>query len=523
MKENLPVTGNEHKFDDRKVLISATDAKGIITYANDDFIKVSGFSEDELVGKNHNVVRHPDMPPAAFDDLWKTLKSGKPWMGIVKNRCKNGDHYWVDAYVMPVYSGGEVVGYESTRVNVSKELIDRAEKFYTKVKAGKAKRFGKFNFRVKTQIQTLYMFLVTVMMAGLVLSGNLSAMPALIAWSSLIVAGFIVTTWIMRPMSHSMDEARRIVDNKMMQFIYTGTTDECHRVLLAIRMMQAKTRTILKRLESSCLNLETHACETMASTEQTSQGVNQQQSETEQVATAVNQMAATVQEVARNASNAANAAHTCDEQAKQGAYVSTEAIGYIDALAREVENAAETIHTLENNSEQIGSVLDVIKSIAEQTNLLALNAAIEAARAGEQGRGFAVVADEVRTLASRTQQSTEEIQTMIEQLQTGAKNAVQVMDTAKVKAGESEEKVEAAAEALAEIAGAISTINDMNTQIASAAEEQNAVTEEINRNITNISHVSHQTAEGAKHTTQVSVELSQLATNLRQMVEQFEH
>ncbi|WP_424565406.1 methyl-accepting chemotaxis protein [Thiogranum longum] len=232
-------------------------------------------------------------------------------------------------------------------------------------------------------------------------------------------------------------------------------------------------------------------------------------------------MTSTVQEVARSAAEASRAADNADHDAKSGALVATEAIGGIDVLLGEVDSAAQVIRNLEKESENIGSVLDVIRGIAEQTNLLALNAAIEAARAGEQGRGFAVVADEVRTLASRTQTSTQEIHDMIQRLQDGAVNAVKVMEGAQSKAQGSSDHVEKVAEALASIAGAVSNINDMNTMIASAAEEQSSVAAEMQSNMNNIRGVSDRSAEGAKQTAQASEELARLAAEQQELMAQF--
>ncbi len=285
--------------------------------------------------------------------------------------------------------------------------------------------------------------------------------------------------------------------------------------------MLDKFRAIVEQVSSSSAQLASASAQMSSVTEKTSQGVRSQRGEIDQVAAAMNEMSATVQEVARNAEQAAHAAQSADQSAKSGALVATEAMGGIDALVSEVERSASAIHELEAESESIGMVLDVIKGIAEQTNLLALNAAIEAARAGEQGRGFAVVADEVRTLASRTQKSTQEIHQMIERLQAGASNAVQVMEAARGKGKLGVEQVERAAESLAEIAGAVATINDMNNQIASAAEQQSSVAEEVNRNVVNISHGSAQSAHGTEQAALASGELARLASDLHQLVAQF--
>ncbi len=256
-------------------------------------------------------------------------------------------------------------------------------------------------------------------------------------------------------------------------------------------------------------------------TQSTQRGVERQLQETTLVANAMKQMTSTVQEVARSAVKASGAAETAETEASSGRDIVNQAVNGINSLAREVENAAGVIHELENDSSSIGQVLNVIQGIAEQTNLLALNAAIEAARAGEQGRGFAVVADEVRTLASRTQNSTLVIQQTIEKLQGRAKQAVAVMESGKNRAASSVEQAASAGESINSISKRIDTINNMNNQIASAAEEQTAVAEEINLNISNISNVSEETAIGAKNTAEACHELLELANQLRATVGHF--
>ena len=278
---------------------------------------------------------------------------------------------------------------------------------------------------------------------------------------------------------------------------------------------------LINQILGSTGQLAAAAEELSTITEQSNSGVVRQQSETQQVATAMNEMSATVTEVAQNAANAATAAQEADDASKAGSDVVNTTVATINELAGEVMRTGEVIENLKQDSVSIGKVLDVIRDIAEQTNLLALNAAIEAARAGEQGRGFAVVADEVRTLASRTQQSTQEINEMIERLQNGANEAVDVMEHGRNMAEESVEQAAKAGQALESITSVVDNIKGMNIQIASAAEEQSATAEEINRNIVNISDIAQETSKGSQQTFNSSDELARLAADLQSQVSEF--
>ena len=314
---------------------------------------------------------------------------------------------------------------------------------------------------------------------------------------------------------------KQVADGDLKVRIKLDTKDEMQNIATDFNDMTEKVEALVQQIMSATAQLAAAAEELSAVASDSGRNIANQTSEIDQVATAMNEMAATVQEVANNATQAAGAATNADNEAKGGKQIVTQTAQAIQELADNVEESAKVIHQLEQDSENIGTVLDVIKGIAEQTNLLALNAAIEAARAGEQGRGFAVVADEVRTLASRTQESTDEIQAMIEKLQAGSRNAVSAMENGRAKAQSGAEQAREAAESLEAITRAVTTISEMNTMIASAAEEQTSVANEMNESIVKINQLGQSTSSGAEQTSSSSQEMSNLATQLQTLVAQF--
>ena len=352
---------------------------------------------------------------------------------------------------------------------------------------------------------------------------NASSVIALIILAGLIIGSMVwLAISVLRPVTRLANTMKEIAAHKDVALRSDlHSQDELGEMATAFNSMMETFQHTLTRVAGSATQIATASEELSMVTNDTRQGVEKQTSQTEQVATAMNEMTATVQEVARHAEQAATSASEAHNLTDQGQQVVANTINSINALAQEIDNAARVIEKVEADGVKIGSVLDVIRGIAEQTNLLALNAAIEAARAGEQGRGFAVVADEVRTLASRTQASTQEIQQMIESLQAGTHQAVSVMQNSRDKARASVEEAGEAGESLAAISGAVSVINDMNTQIASAATEQQAVAEEVNKNITEISHVAESSADGAKQIDSSTADLAQLANLLQGMVAEF--
>jgi len=344
---------------------------------------------------------------------------------------------------------------------------------------------------------------------------------AVIAFALGVLCSLIITQAIVGPLQRVVGIARKVADGDLTTDIESDRRDELGQLMQAMQAMTLSLRDLIGKLGSGITQLATAAEELSAVTEETSAGVTGQRMETEQVATAMNQMAATVLDVARNAENAASSATEAEDQTREGGRIVQQAISRIEQLAKTVEASAEAIGRLKGDSANIGTVLDVIKSIAEQTNLLALNAAIEAARAGEAGRGFAVVADEVRALARRTQESTQQIEQLVAALQNGAEGAVGVMAQSRGMAGETVEAARHAGTALTRIDEAVSRIQQMNQQIATASEQQSSVAEEINRSISSIRDIAEQSAAATEETSAASIDLARLGSELQEQVNRF--
>ncbi len=336
-----------------------------------------------------------------------------------------------------------------------------------------------------------------------------------------LIAALFITRQIVGPLKTVLRRVERIASGDLSHDIETRRGDELGQLQTSMQNMTLGLRELIGGIRDGVTQIASAAEELSAVTEQTSSGVNSQKIETDQVATAMHEMTATVQEVARNAEEASEAAKTADQQARDGDRVVGEAVAQIERLAIAVGSSTNAMNDLKRESDKIGSVLDVIKSVAQQTNLLALNAAIEAARAGEAGRGFAVVADEVRSLAQRTQQSTEEIEELISGLQSGTQQVATTLENSRDLTDSSVELTRRAGESLGSITRTVSAIQAMNQQIATAAEEQTAVAEEINRSVLNVRDVSEQTAAASEETAASSVELARLGGHLQSLVQRF--
>ncbi|MDP9527152.1 methyl-accepting chemotaxis protein [Pseudomonas protegens] len=350
---------------------------------------------------------------------------------------------------------------------------------------------------------------------------SLQLISTLLALLVGVLAAVIITRQITRPLQETLAVVERIASGDLTENLRVTRRDELGVLQQGIARMGVTLRELIGGIRDGVTQIASAAEELSAVTEETSAGVNSQKVETDQVATAMHEMTATVQEVARNAEQASQAAAAADGEARQGDKVVAQAIEQIERLASEVVRSTDAMTVLQQESDKIGSVMDVIKAVAEQTNLLALNAAIEAARAGEAGRGFAVVADEVRALAQRTQKSTEEIEELVAGLQNGTQQVATVMNNSRSLTDSSVELTRKAGASLESITRTVSNIQSMNQQIAAAAEQQSAVAEEISRSIINVRDVSEQTAAASDETAASSVELARLGGQLQMMVSHF--
>lgn len=503
MRKNRQVNNREVVLDPNAQLVTTTDLQGVITYANDEFVEVSGYSFDELVGQHHNIIRHPDMPRAAFGDLWSHLKAEKPWRGIVKNRCKDGSYYWVDAYVTPLYQNNRVSGYQSVRRKPTQDMINTATHIYQQLNNDK----NPYGFRLSSWTKLGLSALLTVLCVALThfyipQYEFLSAAVPLIFIAILCRGELFAVPRFFQQLSNNYDALTRIV--------YSGD-DLISIADFHLKLHDARLKTVLGRVDDAALTIREVTDELTNVTISTRDSISNQDKDTQHIATSITQMSAVATEIAQNTQLTTDKVLTAQQKCANTTKVLQLTQNNINDLAKDTENAAQTAQSLVKVSEQIETMMMEIQGIAEQTNLLALNAAIEAARAGEQGRGFAVVADEVRALSQRTHGATENIQTSIVNI-----NAT--LNQWQATSSESIEKTQQCvahtndtAASILEVVSMVDEIAEISTQIAAAAEEQGTVAQEISHNV-------HQISTSSSENLVMMSRMEQAASQMREKV-----
>lgn len=519
MRNNQPVTDTEYELRDDQTLISSTTTKGVITHCNQDFVDASGFSADELIGQAHNIIRHPDMPQAAFENMWSYLNAGKSWMGLVKNRRKNGDYYWVSAYVTPLLDNGKIVGYESVRVKPKRKDIERAGGVYRRINEGKHPLTP-----VKRVLHKVYgwapasLAIAAVLFSGWQTDGWVTAWLAVVLILGLVQFNQYNRRVIVKALMGRM-EGR--FSDPLIALTYSDAPGAITQLELAMESTNAHLSTVLTRIHDAAAHVSNESIHSRSLAESSAEGIDSLQNEATQIAAAVNEMSATIHEVSGNVQDTAGEADTAHELAEKGAETVGLARQGIQDLSDAVESIGRTVNEVVTETESISKAAELIQNVTEQTNLLALNAAIEAARAGEHGRGFAVVADEVRSLAIRTADTTTQIQTIIDNLKSKTGEAESAAERGRTIAEQSVERVGEADTALHDIASAVTRITEMTHQMATSIEEQSQVAEEINQQLTRITGLADSSLDQGRAAADGAVKLQKLSDELHGLVEWF--
>jgi aerotaxis receptor len=505
MRVNQPVTQREFDFAADATLMSTTDSQSHVKYANDAFIAVSGFTRDEIIGQPHNFVRHPDMPVDAFADMWATLKGGEPWTGLVKNRRKDGDHYWVRANAVPIVRGGRHQGYMSVRTRATREESTAAERLYAQMREGRAGvrlhkglllgsgLAGLMNWRKTLRARgrirmTLGLVWLAMVLVGIPLATDWMALARLAA---VVGVGMIITSIIFeqmfaRPLEELRKQALGVATGAMQEVTSMDRVDEIGMSMRCISQLGLMFRWLVADVGEQVVNLQTAVEEIARGNEDLSARTEQAASSLQQTASSMEQMTATV----RNNADTAQQANDLSGQASTAAAHGGQAVSQVIARMGDISAS----------SRRIADIIGTIDGIAFQTNILALNAAVEAARAGEQGRGFAVVAGEVRNLAQRSAEAAKEIKSLIsasvEQVEAGSK------------------LVDDAGQAMEEIMSKVQRVSHLIGEISGSVREQSSGIAQVGQTVSQLDQVTQQNAALVEQSSAASMSLKQQAASL---------
>ncbi len=540
MRNNQPVTGREYPFPQGKTVISYTNLKGQITRANDIFIDLSGFAKEELIGQPHNIIRHPDMPPEAFRDLWDTLNKGRPWSGLVKNRRKNGDHYWVRAFASPLADGS---GYVSVRVVASRQEISAAEALYAEMRRNpdihleegqlvSNNLFARIlrpitHSNISTRLWLLAAnggFWIVVAIGAAYFELNNSALLAIGAGGTiaLFTQAWLVINKLKKGFTESKVAAESIATGDLTRPLPAATKDEFGDLNAALSVMRNNLHELIASVSEGIHELNLTSGDVSATAHSSSQVSEMQSEAASGMAAAMEELSVSIDQVSEHANDAHQVSQSSSVQAVEGGRIIHSAATEMENIAASVNHVAGKIRGLEEYSKHISGIANSIREIADQTNLLALNAAIEAARAGEQGRGFAVVADEVRKLAERTATATTEISGMIGKIQDGTKEAVKEMEIGVVRVNEGVDLARKAGDSVSGIREAAEHAAHEVDGISQAIQEQSLAARDIAQRIEKIAQgtedntiAARKTAVSANQMAGLSKKLDELATRFK--------
>ena len=506
MNNNQPVTQRDYPFSDGVTLMSTTDTQSHITYANAAFIEVSGFSREEIMGLPHNTVRHPDMPAEAFADMWATLKAGESWTALVKNRRKNGDHYWVRANATPVQRAGVVTGYMSVRTKPEAHEVSAAEDLYRRLREGRARgltfhkgiivRKGLMAWASLFQVMPVRwrIRLAAALMVAIpevaALGVGVSGVPLAVLTVGLLAGALLgiklLVMQVASPLAAILEQAQKVASGQAGSNINLNRVDEIGMLLRAVNQAGLNLRALVDDVGERAMSVSMASNEIAQGNLDLSSRTEQQASSLEETAASMEELTSTVKQNADNARQANQLAVSASGVAVKGGHV--------------VSQVVQTMGAINTSSRKIMDIIGVIDGIAFQTNILALNAAVEAARAGEQGRGFAVVAAEVRNLAQRSAAAAKEIKTLIgdsmDKVEDGGKQVVEAGKT------------------MDEIVDSVKRVTDIMAEITAASQEQTSGIEQINQAITQMDQVTQQNAALVEEAAAAAQSLQEQATEL---------